>query len=106
MKNTLNYIKFGLIISVLLIIINLTLRPYFFPNVKFENSVIFYLIFIVVVILLSIVFGYAHQLLTSKTKSKNVLYYLLFVGGIILYLILILVILFFINIFISFNRSF
>ena len=99
------YSIYGIMISIVLILLNFIIRNSFFPYVGFGRSIIYYLIYTIASIFISIIFGSFYELLKSKLVNK-LLHYTVLTFMIIIYFSLLLIILFIINVFISFNRPF
>ena len=99
------YTIYGFIVSLILILLNFFIRPNFFPYANFENSFVFYLIYLVIAIIISITFGFLYELIKSNISNKY-FYYIILTLLTLLYFSLLTILLFFINIFISFNRTF
>lgn len=95
----------GLIVSVSLLILNSIIRHSFFPEVKFENALIYYLFYVILVILISLLMGWLYYIIKRVEFVKNIIYLILGIL-ILIYIFIILVLLYILNFIISFLRPF
>ena len=71
------YVFYGFVVSIFSMLLNFVIRPNFFPYVKFENSIMYYLIYIVIATIISIIYGFLYELLKSKISNKYLYYIVL-----------------------------
>lgn len=95
----------GLIVSIVLLVLNSIIRSSFFPEVRFENALLYYTSYTILIILISLVVGWLYSLIKRAEFAKNVMYIILGIL-IIIYISVALVLLYILNFIISFARAF
>lgn len=96
---------FGFLVSLILLVLNSIIRPFFFPQVKFENALLYYVSYIILIILMSLIIGWFYYIIKHSKFAKSITYTILSILVFISILIA-LVLLYIVNFIISFSRSF
>lgn len=98
-------ILIGFLVSLILLVLNSLIRPLFFPQVKFENALLYYVFYIILIILLSLIVGWFYYIIKRSRFAKSITYTIL---GILILISLLgaLVLLYILNFIISFLRPF
>ena len=66
------YSLIGFVASLVLLILNSFIRTNFFPPVEFARSLVYYVPFVIITTLISLVMGFVSYKLANKNLSKNV----------------------------------
>lgn len=107
LKNSLKkYILYGLVVSIVLLVLNYSIGSYFFPKPQLISALFFYVLYIFLTTLLSAVLGLIHYKLFIKNQDKKGIYYFIFIAVIIVFAGVALVILYILNFLLAFSRSF
>lgn len=97
---------FGFLVSLILLVLNSIIRPAFFPQVEFENALLYYVFYMILIILIFLLVGWFYYIIIKRSRfAKSITYTIL--GILILISMLVaLVLLYILNFIISFSRPF